>query len=99
MTPRPPINFQVSQSQQVTEQFLALAALAQIQGRRAAVFRACLYIMDELAYDPLHFGESREELVDLQLKMRIAFAPPIYVQFAVHEQSRQVFIRKFGMRS
>lgn len=99
MTPKPPINYQVSQSQQVTEQFLELAARAQVQGRRADVFRACLYIMDEMAYDPLHFGESREEFPHLHLKMRIAFAPPVYVQFAVHEQSRQVFIRKLGMRS
>jgi hypothetical protein len=98
MTPGSPTNYQVSQLQDVTEQFLQLVALAELQGRRALVLRASKYIMDELAYDPLHFGESRGTYPHLQLEVRIAFAPPVYVEFAVHAQARQVFIRRFGMR-
>jgi len=97
MTPGSPINFRVSQPAHVTAQFLQLVALGQLQGRRRLVLRACKYIMDELAYDPLHFGESRGTYPHLELEMRIAFAPPVQVQFAVHSKSRQVFIRRFAM--
>jgi hypothetical protein len=98
MTPQPPINYRVSQSQIVTEQFRQLFARAERLGWRRIFLVASHYMMDELAYDPIHFGESRGTLPHLQLEMRIAFAPPVYVEFAVHEPSRQVFIRNFGMR-
>lgn len=98
MTPKPPINYRVSQSQAVTERYLQLFAQAVILDRRRIFLVASRYIVEELAYDPLHFGESRGRLQHLDLDMRIAFAPPLYVEFAVHEPSHQVFIRHFGMR-
>ena len=99
MTPRPPINYQVSQSQIITDEFLRLFTFAQSLGWRKLFLDASRYMMDELAYDPNHFGESRGILPGLELEMRIAFAPPVYVEFAVHERSHQVFIRHFGMRT
>ena len=98
MKPRPPINYEVSQSRLVTEQFLQLFARAEQLGWREVFLEAGGYMMDELAYEPLRFGESRGTLPHLDLEMRIAFAPPLYVEFAVHEQTHQVFIRHFGMR-
>jgi hypothetical protein len=98
MRPSPPINYQVSQSQLVTEQFLELFARAEQLGFRTIFLEASRYMIDELAYEPLRFGESRGILPNLELEMRIAFAPPLYVEFAVNEQSHQVFIRHFGMR-
>jgi hypothetical protein len=97
MTPGPPVNYRVSQSQLVTEQFLQLIELATAQGRRRLALRAARYLMEELAYDPVHFGESRGVLPDLELSLRIAFAPPLYAEFAIHEPSKQVFIRRFGL--
>jgi hypothetical protein len=97
MNPGPPVNYRVSQPQTITAQFLQITALARSQGRLPLVLRASRYVMDELAYDPLHFGESRGAYPHLQLELRIAFVPPVYVWFAVHEQSRQVFIRRFGL--
>ena len=79
MNPGPPVNYRVSQSQLTAEQFRQLMALAQSQGRRQLVLRAARYVIDELAYDPLKFGESRGHLPHLQLELRIAFAPPLYV--------------------
>lgn len=97
MNPGPPVNYTVSQSQLLTEQFLQLVELATRQGRRRLVLRAARYVVEELAYDPNHFGESRGELPDMELSLRIAFAPPLYVEFAIHEASQQVFIRRFGL--
>jgi hypothetical protein len=97
MTPGPPVNYRVSQSQLVNEQFLHLVALATEQGRRRLVLRAARYVVEELAYDPVRFGESRGVLPHLELSLRIAFAPPVYVEFAIHEPTRQVFVRHFGL--
>ncbi len=97
MNPGPPVNYRVSQSQLTTERFRELVALAAQQGRRRLVLRAARYAIDELAYDPLKFGESRGILLHLHLELRIAFAPPLYVEFAVHEEARQVFLRGFGL--
>ncbi|MBN9122818.1 MAG: hypothetical protein J0I06_27385 [Planctomycetes bacterium] len=97
MSPGPPVSYRVSQSQLVTEQFLQLVALATEQGRRRLVLRAARYVMEELAYAPVRFGESRGVLPHLDLSLRIGFAPPLYVEFAIHEPSRQVFVRRFGL--
>jgi hypothetical protein len=97
MNPGPPVNYHVSQSQLITEQFLQLVELATQQGRRRLILRAARYMIEELAYDPTRFGESRGTLPDLELSLRIAFSPPLYVEFAVHEPSKQVFIRRFGL--
>jgi hypothetical protein len=74
-----------------------LVELAARQGRRRLVLRAARYVIEELAYDPNHFGESRGALPHMELSLRVAFAPPLYVEFAVHEASKQVFVRRFGL--
>ena len=95
----PPTNYTVSQPGAVNEEFRRLAALAAEQGRRPLVFRAAGYMLDELAYDPLRFGESREFLPHFELHMRIAFPRPLGVIFAVHEESKQVFIQRVVLLS
>jgi hypothetical protein len=98
MNPGPlPVNYHVSQSQLVTEQFLQVVAAATAQGRRQLFLRAARYAIEDLAYDPAGFGESRGALPELELSLRIGFAPPLDVEFAIHEPSRQVFIRHFGL--
>lgn len=97
MNPGLPTNYTVAHSQLVEEQFLELVLRATELGIRPLCLRAARYTYDELRYAPAQFGESREYLSHLELELRIAFAPPLYVEFAVHEQSRQVFIRRFGL--
>jgi hypothetical protein len=75
MNPGPPVNYTVSQSELMTEQFLQLVELATQQGRHRLVLRAAGYIVEELAYDPNHFGESRGVLAHMEIDLRIAFAP------------------------
>lgn len=93
----PPINYQVSYPAVVAEAFRRLLDRATAEGRLPLVLRAGRYMMDELAYEPQRFGESRGFLDHAELHVRIAFAPPLYVEFAVHEPSRQVFIQKIGL--
>lgn len=93
----PPVNFLVSQSQVISDAFRKLMDQAQTEGRLTLVLRASRYLLDELAYDPLRWGEPREHLVHANLQMRIAFAGPIYVEFAVHEPNRITFIRRFAL--
>jgi hypothetical protein len=97
VNPGPPTNYTVAHSQLVEERFLELVQRATELGIRSLFLRAARYTYDELRYAPAQFGESREHLPHMELELRIAFAPPLYVEFAVHEQSRQVFIRRFGM--
>lgn len=49
-------------------------------------------MFDELAYDPLRFGESRGFRDASQLQVRLAFSAPLHVWFGVHEESKQVFV-------
>jgi hypothetical protein len=55
-------------------------------------------MFDEMAYDPLHFGESRGLLESAELTVRFALCPPLSVWFAVHEPSKQVFIIRINCR-
>lgn len=97
MNPGPPTDCTVAHSQLVEERFLELVQRATELGIRSLFLRAARYTYDALRYAPSLFGESREHLPHMALELRIAFAPPLYVEFAVHEQSRQAFIRRFGL--
>lgn len=90
----PPVNYQLSQPVVVTEQFRSLLDRAVRDGRYRVVAGAARYMLDELAYAPNEFGEERYTLPALGLNLRIAFVPPLVVEFAVHEEGRQVFIRR-----
>ena len=88
----PPVNFRVSQPESVTRSFRDILILARSQGRQALVLRAGRYMLDELAYDPMRYGESRNYFPAARIWERLAFAPPLEVRFGVHEESKQVFI-------
>jgi hypothetical protein len=91
-------NYDVSSSAAVTEEFSQLIHAVQDRGLLPVVLPAARWIMEELARTPMPFGESRDYLQHLQLHLRIGFAGPISVQFAVHEERRLVFIRRFRLR-
>jgi hypothetical protein len=90
--------FRVSQSQKVVEEFRHLLDTARDRGILAITLRASRWILEELARTPMEFGESREHLPHLDLHLRIGFAGPVYVEFAVNLIGRVVFIRRFGLR-
>jgi hypothetical protein len=53
-------------------------------------------MVEEMERTPLELGESREFLAHAELHMRIAFVPPLYAIFGVHQPSRTVFVRRIG---
>ena len=90
-------DFQVSHSQQVLEEFRLVLDQARDRGILPITLRASRWALEELARTPMEFGESREYLVHLELYMRIGFAGPIFVEFAVNLPNRIVFVRRFGL--
>jgi hypothetical protein len=54
-----PVNYLVSQPEAVTASLRKILDLARSQGRLSTVLAAARYIVDELGYDPMRFGESR----------------------------------------
>ncbi|MDB5311770.1 MAG: hypothetical protein JWO38_5972 [Gemmataceae bacterium] len=89
--------YQVSQSRKVLEDFRRLLDLARDRGILAQTARATRWIPEELTLTPMQFGESREYKAPLDLHLRIGFAGPVYVEFAVNLPHRMVFIRRFGL--
>jgi hypothetical protein len=88
----PPLNYRVSQPETVTDSVRVIFEQARSQGRLALVVQAARYMIDELAYDPTHFGESRQSRTSAKIWERVAFCPPLRVHFGVHEETKQVFI-------
>ena len=89
-------NFEVAHSQAVLEEFRRILDLARSQAILPITLRASRWILEELARTPMEFGESREHLAHMDLHLRIAFASPLYVEFAVNLPSHIVFVRRFG---
>ena len=56
----PPIHYRVSQPGMVTEALRIILSRAKFENRLPLVLKAARFLFDELAYDPLHFGESRQ---------------------------------------
>jgi hypothetical protein len=90
-------DFQVSQSRRVLDEFRRVLDLARERGILPMTLRASRWVVEELTRTPMEFGESREYLPRLDLHMRIGFAGPVYVEFAVNLPNRVVFIRRFGL--
>ena len=90
-------DFRVSHSQLVMEEFRRVLDIARDRGILPVTLRASRWILEELARTPMEFGESREFLSHLDLHMRIGFAGPVYVEFAVNLPDRIVFIRHIGL--
>ena len=78
------------------DQLHRVMAQAMAEGQFELAVQAGEWLIEELARTPLELGESRDVLPHLNLKVRLAFVRPIAVQFAVHEESKQVFVRGFA---
>jgi hypothetical protein len=93
----PPVNYRVSEPGSVLDAFRALTARARAEGWAPLLAGAAQYMYDELAYDPVHLGESRGRFESMDLDYRVAFVRPLLVEFMIHELTRQVFIRRIAL--
>lgn len=91
MSPGP---YHVLASRQVTERFQALLERAQVLGRYVEFVQAADRIMTRLCAAPAEFGEERDPYPALNLTHRIAFDPPLIVDFAINDSLRIVWIRE-----
>ncbi len=89
--------YTVSASPTVTAQLKHALDTARTLGVFPLASRAARWISEELARTPLEFGESRGYLPHLHLHIRLGFARPLSVRFAVHEPSKQVFVTAFAL--
>jgi hypothetical protein len=85
--------FAVSQSGRAAEELAAILELLRQRGETAIAARSVHWILEELSRTPLEFGESRYHLEHFDLYIRVGFAGPCRVNFAVSVPHRQVFIR------
>ena len=92
-------NYRVSQPGKVLEEFRELLDTARQRGILAETSRAGRWILEELARTPMEFGESRHNLPELKLHVRVAFVGPLVVRFAVHFDQPFVFILGFQLRA
>jgi hypothetical protein len=89
--------FALSQSQRADEELAALLAFLQRQGNWKLTSLALKWTLEELTRTPMRFGESRGDLSDLELHMRVGLVEPFRVDYAVHLPSHQVFIQHWGL--
>jgi len=88
--------FEVSQSNLAEEKLRELLEVFRLRGKAAPAARAVRWIIEELSRTPMQFGESRDYLEELNLHVRVGFARPWRVNYAVHLPSQSVFIQMGG---
>jgi hypothetical protein len=93
----PDDRYRVYNSAAVAEQFRRLAEVARASGRGRVFLAAAKWIMEELERTPTEFGESRAVYPAPALVLRRGFARPLYVDFAVREDVKVVYIRRFAL--
>jgi hypothetical protein len=84
--------YKVSLSGRNQERFEEIRNQAKLNGRYKDYYLAYKWTMEELSRTPMEFGESREFDPGSGLYIRVAIVGILCVKFAVHEESRQVFI-------
>ncbi len=82
----------------MAEQFRQLAAEAQRRGQIKLFIQAANWIIEELERTPLEFGESWVTNPASDLVFRRGHAGPLSVEYAVREDARVVFIRRFILK-
>jgi hypothetical protein len=93
----PDERYKVFNSQVVAEQFRSLAAEARASGRLPLFLAAAKWIMEELARTPTEFGESWTVRPGSDLIFRRGCVGPLFVQYALREKDRVVYIRRFAL--
>lgn len=91
------LRYSVVQAGDVSEEFKRLAFQARAEGRLPIFLAATKWAMEELARTPHEFGESWYIYPRSQLVFRRGFARPLYIQYAIHDAERVVFLRQFAL--
>ncbi len=89
-------HYQISNASRNSDELQAVFAQADAKGILPLAVKAARWIVEELERTPDEFGESRDLLAYAGIRMRIAFAAPLFVVFGIHDSSRTVFIRRIG---
>lgn len=93
-------HYQVHHSIDVSNQFRHILSECRDRGDLAIAIQSARWLLSELQSTPLELGESRyaSENQPARLLFRIATAGPIQVEFAVRDDVKMVFIRRFALR-
>lgn len=76
------------------EQYLGIAARAEVAGAGAAVRAAMRAIWSRLEHDPRGFGEPLYDLRKMRMQVLRGTVPPLYVEYGVHDDTPLVVIRR-----
>ena len=74
-----------------------MALQARASGRLPLFLAAARWIVEELTRTPAEFGESWTTRPGSDLIFRRGFAGPLFVQYAIREDNRAVYIRRFAL--
>jgi hypothetical protein len=81
----------------VREDIKRLAMEADLLGKKQAFLSALLAAEKRLERDPAEFGELRYSLANGVLQCHIGALRPVAVQFAIHEERRDVLVLKIQL--
>jgi len=85
--------FRVSMSSLISAEIRRLQRLATEEGRRTEFLIAFRSISERLRVSPRELGEPFQDMDKAHLQLRHVLLRPVYMEFAVHETERIVFIR------
>ena len=81
------------------EEFLRVAKVISDSDDYRITLTSAKWLWSELERTPFELGESRRFFPNARLHTRIGFAGPLVVEFAIHEDSHTVFVKRFGRNS
>ncbi len=93
----PPVPYRIINSRAVANQYRAILAQAENEGRQDAVLEITRAFLREVEWVPEEVGESREELALSGMNKRCLTEAPLTIEFAFNEQERVVFITRFHL--
>lgn len=95
----PTSRYRVVNSGFVADQFRELLRRTTHPSQRSDIVEAARWIIEELARTPDEFGESQETLPGTGWILRRGFAPPLFVEYAIDEPNRLVYLKRFWLRT
>jgi len=85
--------YEVHNSGEIAQAFLALQRRASQEGRGGDLLRATREVYERLTRDPYEFGEPLYRLPNLRMQIRCAAITPLSLDYAVCEDQPLVFIK------
>jgi hypothetical protein len=98
MSNAPGDRFRIDQSQQVLDDLKGIVALARMLGRVADVTNDLRRITEYLETHPLAWGDPTHQFRQLGLVVCRGLGQRLVVEYAVDEQRRIVYLRRFHAR-